>query len=174
MKCRKTDIPADSLVRQVLPAGYTDAFSCEVPGEMTYSVDDLQVSFWTVMPGWVNALFKLRNVLVKPFGLKGGEGDSTFQKMMEQTIRTGGSNGMTSVPFKNDRETVLKLSDKHLDAYASVYVRKDTPKPEVTVITVVHYHNRLGKVYFFFIKPFHKIIVKSTLKSTLKRLNKTE
>ena len=170
MKCRKTNIPADSLVRQVLPANHTDAFSCDVPGEMTCSADDLQVSFWTVMPGWVNALFKLRNLLVKPFGLK-GDSEKSLEGMAD-AIRTGISpNGsMMTVPFKNDRETVLKLTDKHLDAHASVYLEKEKEKTRVIVITLVHYHNRLGKAYFFFIKPFHNMVVKSTLKSTLKRM----
>ena len=168
MKCLKSEIPPDSLVRQVFPADYTDAFRCEIPGEAVFSADDLQVSFWTVMPGWVNALFRLRNALVKPFGLKGGDSSDSFKKI-EQAIRTGDPDGMISVPFKNERETVLKLSDKHLDAYLSFYLEKGTDTAAVTVVTVVRFHNLLGKVYFFFIKPFHKIIIKAMLESTLAR-----
>ena len=167
MKCRKTNIPADSLIRQALPADYTDAFGCEIPGEIAFSPDDLQVSFWTVMPAWVNALFKLRNLLVKPFGLKGS---SHSFELLAEAIRTGKSEGMITIPFKSDHETVIKLNDKHLDAHLSVYLKKAEEKTDVIVTTVVHYHNHLGKVYFFFIKPFHAIVVKSTLKSTLKRL----
>ncbi|WP_417189105.1 DUF2867 domain-containing protein, partial [Bacteroides sp.] len=29
----------------------------------------------------------------------------------------------------------------------------------IDITTVVQYHNALGKAYFFFIKPFHKMIV---------------
>lgn len=40
----------------------------------------------------------------------------------------------------------------------------------VTAITLVHYHNRLGKIYFSLIGLFHKVIVKSMLKATLTRI----
>jgi len=166
MNVYKTDIPAKSLIRDILPADYTDAFQCVVPGEPKCSPDDLQVSFWTVMPGWVNALMKLRNILVKPFGLQGGE---SIAVPVVQAIRNGESHGLMAVPFKNDRETVVKLSDKHLDAYMSVYIDPNNPTTSVSVITAVKYHNRLGRAYFFIIRPFHKIIVRSMLKNTINR-----
>lgn len=169
MKCRKTPIPADSLTRQFLPAGYTDAFLCEIPAGATFSPDDLMISFWTVMPGWVNALFKLRNVLVKPFGLKGGHGmEQTFAGIGD-AIRQSGQIRFISVPAKNPDETVVKLTDEHLDAYLSVYLEKEAAASSATAITLVHFHNRLGRTYFFFIKPFHKIVVKSMLKNTIRR-----
>ena len=167
MKSKQIEIPFDSLTRQFLPADYTDVFHCEIPTGAAFSPDDLMVSFWTVMPGWVNALFKLRNLIVKPFGLKGDSKKLTDE--LADAIRTG---KLIAVPAKNDRETVIKLTDKHLDAYLSVYLEKEAAAPSATAITLVHYHNRLGKVYFFFIKPFHKVIVKSMLKNTIKRFLK--
>ncbi|MDR1652533.1 MAG: DUF2867 domain-containing protein [Prevotellaceae bacterium] len=38
---------------------------------------------------------------------------------------------------------------------------------KISIITVVHFHNALGKVYFFVIRPFHKIIVKAMIKRLL-------
>ena len=35
------------------------------------------------------------------------------------------------------------------------------------ITTVVQYHNTLGKAYFFFIKPFHKMIVPRVAKELI-------
>lgn len=171
MKTYKTDIPSDSLTRQYLPADYIDAFACDATGAKPLSAEDIMVCFWTVMPGWVNALFRLRNVLVRPFGLKGDESKERTAEL-ENIIRNGGSTGLASVADKSGSETVLKLSDNHLDAYMSVQTSQINNKQTVTAITLVYYHNRLGRVYFFFIRPFHGVIVKSMLKCAIKRLEK--
>jgi hypothetical protein len=170
MKSHKTDIPVDSLTQQYLPVNYADAFACEVTGAKELSADEIMISFWTVMPGWVNALFKLRNLLVRPFGLDTGE-DRDHSEKLKSMIRAGnGNNGLMSVVAKSGNETVILLSDKHLNAYMSVFISTKDKLQKVTAITLVHYHNRLGRIYFFFIRPFHKVIIKSMLRSTLKRM----
>jgi hypothetical protein len=170
MKSYKTDIPPGSLIQQYLPADYADTFVSEVTEKKELLADDIIISLWTVMPGWVNALFKLRNILVRPFGLETGESENHPEKLKVMLRSGSGSNGLMSVTGKSDNETVILLSDKHLDTHMSVYIEEKGTSQLVMVITLVHYHNRLGKIYFFFIRPFHKVIVKSMLKSTLKRL----
>lgn len=167
MKSRKTAIPADSLTRRFPPADYADAFACDAEGGGDLSADDVLIALWTAMPGWVNALFGVRNALVRLVGLRGG-GMKERADLLESTIRGGGSMDMVSVAAKSDRETVLKLSDKHLDALMSVHIARAGGTQTVTAITSVYYHNLLGRIYFFLIRPFHKPIVKSMLKSTLK------
>ena len=125
------------------------------------------VNFWTDFPRWIDVLFKLRNALVKFVGLKGSENDNVEE--LEKCIRTGKTYNFVSVPAKSDNETVLLLSDKHLDAYISVHVENGKEHKIISAITLVHFKNRLGRVYFFLIRPFHGAIVKSMLKRALKR-----
>ena len=108
-------------------------------------------------------MMKLRNLLVKPFGLQ-NEGLGAAQ--LEESIRSGGSYGFFSVAAKSSNETVVRLDDKHLSAWMSVM----TVGNDVYAITLVKYHNRLGRAYFFVIGPFHKIIVRSALVSAVRRL----
>lgn len=170
MKCYKTDIPTDSLIQQYLPANHKDAFACEVTGAEKLSADEMMINFWTVVPDWVDALFKVRNLLVRPFGLKTGENED-YIKQFEEMIRMGkGGNEIMSVAAKSDNETVLLLSDKHLDAYMAVHMSSKDDLQTVKALTVVHYKNVFGKIYFFFIRPFHAVIVKSVLLNTLKRM----
>ncbi len=123
------------------------------------------VSFWTAMPKWVDNLFKLRNLLVKPLGLKTEE-ESKFADL-ERCIRTGGEAGMVSVPGKSHDETILKLTDKHLTAYISVYIEG---RRNVYATTLVSFHKKIGYMYFYTIYPFHHIVVRRLLKSTMERL----
>ena len=161
---KKTTIPADSLVERFLPTDYTDAYCREVAPEKTLSPDEIMIGLWnsTRQIWWMAALFRLRNFLVRFVGLKGEEGFDVGA--FEKAIREGGSYGFTSVPAKNSHETVMMLTDKHLDAWLSVYVTAEGTRKLVYVITVVKFKQRLGRVYFFVIRPFHAIIVKSLLK----------
>ncbi len=165
MKVKKTKIPADSLTRNYLPVDYSDVYACEINSEKAIIPDDIMVSFWTNFPAWVNALFKLRNFLVKFVGLKSSEeGDlENFAKC----IRTGESYSFVSVPAKSNYETVLLLADSHLNAYLSIHIRDHEDHKKVSAITLVNFKNRLGRIYFFIIRSFHGIIVKSMLKRAI-------
>lgn len=95
------------------------------------------------LPAWATALFRLRNAIVGVFGLKAGKAEASFP-----------------VISQSDGEVVSGLPDKHLDFRLSVLRGEET----VSLTTVVRFNNALGRVYFFFIKPFHKLIIKTLLK----------
>ena len=162
MKVKKSTIPSGSLTENYLPADYSDVYAFTTDTGKEIIPDDIMVNFWTDFPNWINALFKLRNVLVKFVGLKGAENDNV--KELEKCIRTGETYNFVSVPAKSDNETVLLLSDKHLDAYISVHVENEKEHKIISAITLVHFKNRLGRIYFFAIRPFHRAIMKCMLK----------
>ena len=150
-------------MRRFFPADYEDSYLLMSDTAINASSDDMMIGFWTDMPAWVNALFKVRNFLVRFVGLKGG---SVGFAEVEKVIREGGSFGVMEVAAKNGDETAVLMRDKHLDAYMSVL---KNGAHEVYVNTSVHYNNRLGKVYFFFIRPFHGIIVRGVLKRAVRK-----
>lgn len=159
MKTKKTDIPESSLLRQYLPVDHTDAFRITADRDIDASPDDMMAGLWLDMPGWVNAMVRLRNFLVKFVGLKGSGGGSAEE--LEKCIRTGGTYRFVEVPAKSGRETVMIMRDRHLDAYFSVLKSDDR---NIYVNTLVRYNKRMGKVYFFFIRPFHGMIMRAALK----------
>ena len=63
-------------------------------------------------------------------------------------------------------EIVLGEDDKHLDFRLSVLheVLPAVGAAQVVLSTVVHCHNRLGRLYILLIAPFHRTIVKATLR----------
>lgn len=123
MKSYKNKIPINSLTQEFLPAHYADFFDCDVVGVRKLSADELQIGFWTIMPFWVSVLFKLKNILVSPFGLDTKTNNGQIDDI-KKMILNGGKAGLISMAKKSECETVLLLSDKHLNAYMSVMVEQ--------------------------------------------------
>ena len=167
---KKSTIPSGSLSENYLPTDYSDVYAYQTDTPKEIIPDDIMVNFWTDFPHWINVLFKLRNVLVKFVGLKSEENNSVEE--LEKCIRTGGRYNFVSVPAKSYNETILLLSDKHLDAYISIHVENGKEHKMISAITLVHFKNRLGRVYFFVIRPFHGAIVRSMLKRALNKVIK--
>jgi len=65
---------------------------------------------------------------------------------------------------------LFKLHDflVKLDAYLSVHVESRKEHKTISAITLVNFKNKLGRFYFFVIRPFHGMIVKSILKQSVK------
>ena len=170
MKVKKSEIPLKCLIQDYLPADYTDVYSCEVNFEKDITPDDIMVSFWTDFPTWVSVLFKLRHNIVKIVGLKSPEDNDI--KLFEKCIRTGEAYSIVSIPAKSTNETVMLLTDKHLNAYMSIHLENKGNYKTISVITLVHLKNVFGRVYFFVIRPFHGLIAKSMLKRVVSRFCK--
>lgn len=175
MTITKTNIDESDLIYQYLPvANYRESYSTEVEYIQSLTSTDLQVYFWTRMPGWIGVLFKLRNQLVKPFGLKGAEQGNDMQKFGE-AIRSGSNYQMMSIPAKSDKETILCLTDKHLTMYFSVrIIALQGNKKQLKFSTIVQFHNKLGYLYFYTIAFFHYLIIRSKIKQIVKALESNE
>lgn len=117
-------------------------------------------------PQWVEGLLALRNKIVSVFKLKTG----ISQKEDNHLWEIGAQAGIFKVFDKTSTEIILGGDDQHLDFRVSLLIEQDKQYKKVTVTTVVKYHNRLGKCYFFFVKPIHKMIVPMTLKPKFKQL----
>jgi predicted mannosyl-3-phosphoglycerate phosphatase (HAD superfamily) len=103
----------------------------------------------TKLPAWATALFRLRNAIVGIFGLKADSSDTSFPVISER-----------------EEEVVSGLEDSHLDFRASIL--KDQTAGTISLTTVVQFNNVWGRVYFFPVKPFHKIIMRALLRRYLK------
>jgi Protein of unknown function (DUF2867) len=107
-------------------------------------------------------LTKLRDALVAGFGLK----------TTGQLTRLGANGSDKRVGFfkiygTSEHEIVLGEDDKHLDFRVSVLCASDATsggERRLVLSTVVRCHNRLGRVYLCCIAPFHRLIIRSTLR----------
>ncbi|TYO68279.1 DUF2867 domain-containing protein [Bradyrhizobium hipponense] len=134
-------------------AQFIDAFRVEIG---TANLDARQACTRMVLhgPRWIDALVRLRNVLVTPFGLKtSGEGAPA----------PGGLIGLFPVLSETPERLVAGFNDYHLDFRLVVDVNGETTRRQVTSTTLVRTHNLLGRTYLTLIMPFHKLVVRSML-----------
>ncbi|MDA9496157.1 DUF2867 domain-containing protein [Bradyrhizobium sp. CCBAU 11357] len=105
-------------------------------------------------PGWIDALLRLRNILVTPFGLKtSGEGEPA----------PGGMIGLFPVVDETSERLVAGFDDSHLDFRIVVDVSGNAASRQVTSTTLVRTHNLLGRTYLALIMPFHKLVVRNMM-----------
>lgn len=150
----KTKIHKGDLIDNYLPADYLDSFSKEVEPKENITPDAFFNMAFNQFPTWIDWLLKLRNTIVKPLGL-----DTT-------------SRFSDSICERNDDEIIWGMPDKHLTFNVSMWCSEHkNGKQELRITTVVKYNNWFGRVYFFVIRPFHGIIIKSILNNIDKNTN---
>ncbi len=143
---------------------YIDSFSIKLEKRNNYSIDYLTALLFTSTPGWARMFLKLRDFLVKPFGLQIGMPE---QKSLETSLHynIGDRAIFFSVIDKSESEIVMAEDDKHLYFRTSLSVERtsDQNVDMIYLTTLVHFHNIWGKLYFAIVKPFHKLGMKILL-----------
>lgn len=161
-------LPAGSLAAGSLPRiDYADAYEARLPAGRRYTLDQAVALVFATAPGWVRALMRLRNALVRPLGLKvdppraalGGVGP----------LLPGGRIGIFRVIDRAPAELLLGEDDRHLDVRVSVLLHESGAAQWATVSTVVAYHNAWGRAYFALVRPFHQIIVPALIRGAIRQ-----
>ena len=139
------------LIDKYLPSDYYDSVSKRIKPTESLSPDNIFEEMFCNFPKPVDWLFKLRNAIVKPFGLQGGRG---FRKLISE---------------RNDEEIILSKNDKHLCFRVGIYCSQPIDGwQEASVTTAVKYNNLLGRIYFIGIWAFHKLLVKGLFRRAIK------
>jgi Protein of unknown function (DUF2867) len=148
----KPVLPPGSLaVRALGRIDYLDVFSTDVPRGAT-----LEEVARTVLAGRPPRLMRLRDALVRPFGLKTTPRGPRRPPHFVQGERVG----LFRVFLRSEDELVLGEDDRHLDFRVCLRVAGDGP---ATLPTLVRFHNVFGRAYFACIRPFHALVVKRML-----------
>ncbi len=142
---KQSQLPNDSIIKTNMPIiDFSDSFMIRTT--INNSIDEIYTKLFT-LPKWIQFMLKARYYLfVKPFGL---------------------STGRKTIPiiFKNEKEIVIGEDDKHLYFRISILKYDTIIGTEIYLTTVVKFNNQWGRLYFAFIKLFHKLVCKSMLKS---------
>lgn len=99
------------------------------------------------LPGWANALLRLRNWIVRPLGLKTEVSDS-------------GDKAIFPVTYEDAEELILGADDSHLNFRISLVQQAG----RLHMATWVHRNNLLGRVYLAVVMPFHILIVRGAMR----------
>lgn len=156
-------LPPDSEITRTYPmVNFADAYSVELPAGASTNPELLARFVFSQLSPWMTALMKTRDALVAGFGLKTIK-DLTLLGEDANASRVG----FFKIYSTGQTEIVLGEDDKHLDFRLSLLCSSQLfPKEKryLTLSTVVHCHNRLGRLYILLIAPFHRLIVRSILR----------
>ena len=154
-------LPAQSAVATVYESmNLADAFAIQLPFGTSSDPDVLWRFLILQQPTWIGWLTNVRDPIVACFGLKTAKHLATFEANADRI-------GIFKVYSKSETEIVLGEDDKHLDFRLSV-LRTPGLSPslsgQLTVSTVVHCNNLLGRAYLLVIAPFHRQVVTASLR----------
>ena len=159
-------VPPGSAINARLPHAYFhDSYVVSVP-DTTGTALSYFLTALANTPSWINSLMTIRNKLVRLVGLKdlGGLGELSPSKPAS-AYAPGDRVGIFTLIDNLPHEALLGDCDKHLDVVLSIY--KHPPVPggiqSVSVTTVVHIHNLLGRIYMLPVTPLHRLIAPAML-----------
>ncbi len=174
MKIEKVNLPKNSILAKT-DYDYVDSYKSDVKDNQN-NIDSLTVgkAFFSSSPKWIESLFNLRDRLVSIFELKTSGAIKNKEELLNNFKGTVGERlGLFKVFSKTDTELILGEDDKHLNFRVSLILDKIEPsKKSLIISTTVKYNNWFGKLYFLPVKPFHKLIVPTMLKGTIKEIEK--
>jgi len=153
-------LPSESRVSRIYPTTHlADAFETRLPKGAISDPELIARFVLGQQAPWVAGLMQVRDAIVARFGIK-----------TSKQLLTGGDKRihLFKIYETGPHEILLGEDDKHLDFRVSVLHQTRTVAAQstsyVTVSTVVHCHNRLGRLYILLIAPFHRLIVRSSLR----------
>ena len=156
MKIREISPEVDSTTL-LAGAQFVDAYRIAIDGTALNARSAAEKMF-ARGPRWIEALLRLRNMVVAPFGLKkSGLGEPAPCGMI----------GIFPVLSETPERLVAGFNDHHLDFRVVVDVAADEAGQQVTTTTLVLTHNLLGRTYLAVILPFHRLIARAMLRQAV-------
>lgn len=145
---RKVEINRDWLIADALDrVDFQDAFAIDVdpslPSDPKWWADRMLAD----PPKSVALLMGLRNLAMKPFGLKTGELDES------------GENEVFTPLARTDSELLVGTDDRHLNFRGNLVTESAPGKLTLTVGTTVKFNNRFGRLYFVPVRPMHAYVI---------------
>ncbi len=140
---------------------YRDSFKVQVSVE---GLDAKQVyhSIFGYLPKSVQLALKVRNSIVKLFGFAASD---TEMSLPLEEIKTGRKAGFLTIESVTESEVICGAYESNMDMWLSVLKLSEQ---EFAVSTLVNLKTRSGRLYMAFIKPFHKLVAKYSIRQALK------
>jgi hypothetical protein len=164
MRIIECDVPCSSaLSRDLIESAYfQDSYRAPL-ARPELGIVDIYAAIFGHTPLLMKLLLVVRNVMVRPFGLKA----PTYTEIMHGSFKTGHAVGETigrwRIFFISDDEIIAGSDDKHQDFRVSVLRLRSGDAASVVLTTVCTVHNLFGKCYLFFIAPFHRYGVRKLM-----------
>ena len=168
MKARpvETTVPPNSLGASLLPgASFHDAWRIQSSATAASALEHF-ITAARRTPRWVDLSMTARNRIGGIVGLKHlGTLSGVAADKPAAAYEPGDRVGIFTVFENTFDEALIGDKDKHLDVVLSIHRRadEDAGGVSVTVSTIVHVKNWLGRLYMLPVKPAHRLIAPTVL-----------
>jgi Protein of unknown function (DUF2867) len=144
-----------SLNRDIVEsAWFADSYRTQLT-RPTMSVVDLFEAVLGHHPQWAKSLLILRNRLAGLAGLAVAPDAAIRSFARKSHYAVGDTIGPRPIFHLSETELIAGRDNHHLDFRVSI-LKLAMPAPAVAISTICNVHNRAGKLYLFFIVPFHR------------------
>lgn len=161
---RSVALPSESAVTRLYHApDLADAYAVRLPDNAIDDPELLARFVFAHQAAWVAKLLALRDALVARVGLK------TAKQLRQEAAHTQSERvDFFRIYTRSPHEIILGENDSHLDFRVSVLQQTRTTHDGrsryLVLSTVVSCHNTLGRAYIAAIAPFHRMVVRSSLR----------
>jgi hypothetical protein len=118
-------------------------------------------------PLWMKFLLIARNAAASRSGLEAPTVEEIMKPIVRSEYRVGEKIGPWPIFFIGDNEIIAGRNNKHMDFRLSVLKAMDGDAMSVVVSTICTVHNVFGRIYLFFIVPFHRHGVRSLMSNAV-------
>jgi hypothetical protein len=161
-------IPLSSALQPSVVAGayYWDSYRAPLKTPPV-SVIDVFFGVFGHHPRWMRAALMARNRLVRLLGLNVPAAEDDFEASRRNHYEVGHLIGRWPIYALNEQELIAGQDNSHLDFRVSILRELGNTHPSVVISTVCIVHNWTGKVYLFFVLPFHRFGVRYIISQAL-------
>jgi hypothetical protein len=151
------DIPSVSVLnrRTIEGAYFRDSYRAPLSRSNAGVVDIFHAIFGH-HPAWLKVLLIVRHRIASLCGLDVPSASEVIEFEIKDRYAVGDKIGVWPIFWLSDTELVAGRDNKHLDFRLSVLKITDGETASVVVSTLCTVHNTFGRLYLFFIVPFHK------------------
>jgi hypothetical protein len=151
------DIPLTSVLdRNVVDAAYFCDAYCAALAHPQMSVADIFAAIFAHHPMWMRVALMTRNRIATWCGLDAPSAQEILNPQFKRNYAVGDTIGVWPIYALTENELVAGRDNTHLDFRVSVLKLKQDETASVVMSTICTTHNRFGKLYLFFIIPFHR------------------
>jgi hypothetical protein len=162
------DVPSTSaLSRELIGSAYFhDSWRAPL-ARPDLGIVDLFFALFGHTPRWMKLLLIARNAAARLMGLEAPTVGEIMRSEVRKEYHLGEKIGPWPIFFIAENEIVAGRNNKHLDFRLSVLKARERDVVSVVVSTICTVHNVFGKIYLFFIVPFHRAGVRSLISNAV-------
>ena len=168
MNVVECDVPSGSVLgRELIERAYfRDSYRAPL-SRRELGIVDVFFGIFAHHPLWMKLLLIIRNKVASLADLDAPTASEILHVKVKDRYAVGEKIGVWPIFSLSEDEVVAGRNNKHMDFRLSVLKLSDGDRASVVVSTVCTVHNLSGKLYLFFIVPFHRYSVRKLMANAL-------